>query len=209
MDIYEVSQETLKHLLASGADISVIGGWAVWAYNPYKYSLDIDIVLKPSDLWRVRERLLELGFNETSGTHSREKQFKKALEKGVIEVDAYDDKVGTISAKDVLRRSAPKELFGRRTKVASPTDLLIMKLHALSGRRELGKGPKDISDLIALLLVAREDIDLDAVRKAVPRKDLKDAVALLTSSYQQASRFYPLSMAEYRKLKNALERWVR
>jgi len=65
-----------------------------------------------------------------------------------------------------------------------------------------------MSDLIALLLVARKEMDIARVRTAFPRKSLKDAIALLTSSYKQTARFYPLSMAEYKKLKAALEKWV-
>jgi predicted nucleotidyltransferase len=209
MDIYRVSQETLKDLLESGADISVIGGWAVWAYNPYKYSLDIDIVLRPGDLWMVREKLLERGFNETFGGHLGKKGFKKAMEGGVIEVDAYEKAIGPFEASEVLGRSVKRELFGRKVKVASPTDLMILKLHALSDRKESGKGLKDISDLIALLLVARDQIDIDEVKASLPKKTLKDAIALLTSSYQQTARFYPLSMAEYKRLKATLKRWMK
>jgi len=66
----------------------------------------------------------------------------------------------------------------------------------------------DISDLIALLLAARGEMDVEQVREAVAKKALKDAIALLTSSYQQTARFYPLSMAEYKKLKVALEKWI-
>ena len=208
MDVYEVSQETLKEIVDSGADVGVIGGWAIWAYNPYKYSMDIDIVLKPGDLWKLREKLLELRFNETSGSHLGKKGFKKALEDGVIEVDVYDDMIGPFKAGDVLRRSIKKKLFGRMTKVASPTDLLILKLHALMERQESVKGQKDISDLIALLLAARGEMDVEKVREAVAKKALKDAIKLLTSSYQQTARFYPLSMAEYKKLKVALEKWI-
>ena len=208
MDVYEVSRETLKEIVNSGADVGVIGGWAIWAYNPYKYSMDIDVVLKPGDLWKVREKLLELRFNETSGSHLGEKGFKKALEDGVIEVDVYDEMIGPFKAGDVLRRSVKKKLFGHMTKVASPTDLLILKLHALMERQESVKGQKDISDLIALLLAARGEMDMENVREAVAKKALKDAIALLTSSYQQTARFYPLSMAEYKKLKAALEKWI-
>jgi predicted nucleotidyltransferase len=208
MDIYEVSQETLKEIVDSGADVGVIGEWAIWAYNPYKYSMDIDIVLKPGDLWKVRERLLELRFNETSGSHLGKKGFKKALEDGVIEVDVYDEMIGPFKAGDVLRRSVKKKLFGHMTKVASPTDLLILKLHALMERQESVKGQKDISDLIALLLAARGEMDVEKVREAVAKKALKDAIRLLTSSFQQTARFYPLSMAEYKKLKVALEKWI-
>ena len=208
MDIYEVSRDTLRQIISSGADVGVIGGWAIWAYNPYKYSMDIDIVTKPGDLWMVREKLLELGFNETSGGHLGKKGFKRALETGVIEVDAYDNMIGPFRAADVLRRTVKRELFGVMTKVASPTDLLILKLHALTERQESVKGQKDISDLIALLLAARTEIDVERVREAVAKRALKDAIALLTSSYQQTTRFYPLSMAEYRRLKVALKRWT-
>jgi hypothetical protein len=51
-------------------------------------------------------------------------------------------------------------------------------------------------------------MDVEKVREAVAKKALKDAIALLTSSYQQTARFYPLSMAEYKKLKAALEKWI-
>lgn len=208
MDIYETSREVVKELLSIGTEIAVIGGWAIWAYNPYKYSMDIGIVLRPSGLWMIREKLLQLGFNETSGGHLGKKEFKKAVDNGAIEVDVYDDKIGPFTAEDVLNRSLEKDLFGMKAKVASPTDLTILKVHALAERRESGKGQKDISDLIALLLAERREIDVAEIRRVVERKVLKDAIALITSSYQQTSRFYPLSMDEYRKLKTALEKWI-
>ncbi|HEX9906962.1 MAG TPA: nucleotidyltransferase [Thermoplasmata archaeon] len=208
MDIYDTSKDVVKELLASGTDVGVIGGWAIWAYNPYKYSMDIDIVLRPRGLWKVRERLSYLGFSETSGGHLGEKGFKKAVEGGAIEVDVYDGKIGPFTAEDVLERSLEKDLFGMRAKVASPTDLVILKVYALTERRGSGKGEKDISDIIALLLVVREDIEVDEVRRTVTKRDLKDAIALITSSYQQTSRFYPLKMDEYKKLKAALEKWM-
>jgi len=34
MDIYETSKGVVKELLDSGAEVGVIGGWAIWAYNP-------------------------------------------------------------------------------------------------------------------------------------------------------------------------------
>jgi predicted nucleotidyltransferase len=208
MDIYETSREVVKELLSTGTEIAVIGGWAIWAYNPYKYSMDIDIVLRPSGLWMIREKLLQLGFNETSGGHLGKKGFKKAVEGGAIEVDVYDDKIGPFTAEDVLNRSLDKDLFGMEAKVASPTDLTILKMYALAERRESGKGQKDISDLIALLLAEQREIDVDEVTRVVARRALKDAIAVVTSSYQQTSRFYPLSMDEYRKLKTALEKWI-
>jgi predicted nucleotidyltransferase len=201
--------EVIKELLASGAEIGVIGGWAIWAYNPYQYSMDVDVVLRPAGLWKVRERLLQLGFTETSGGHLGKKGFKKAVEGGIIEVDVYDGKIGPLTATEVLERSVEKDLSGVKTKVASPTDLMILKVYALTDRRESGKGQKDISDLIALLLVARGEVRIEEVRRAVTGKSLKDAIALLTSSYQQASRFYPLTMDEYRRLRTALKKWIR
>jgi len=208
MDIYETSREVVKELLSTGTKIGVIGGWAIWAYNPYKYSMDIDIVLRPSDLWMIREKLLQLGFNETSGGHLGKKEFKKAVEGGAIEVDVYDDKIGPFTAEDVLNRSLDKDLFGMEAKVASPTDLTILKMYALAERRESGKGQKDISDLIALLLAEQREIDVGEVTRVVARRALKDAIAIVISSYQQTSRFYPLSMDEYRKLKTALKKWI-
>jgi predicted nucleotidyltransferase len=209
MDVYETSKDVVKELLDSGTEVGVIGGWAIWAYNPYKYSMDIDIVLRPGGLWKVREKLRQLGFTETSGGHLGKKGFKKAVEGGAIEVDVYDDSIGPFTAEDVLERSLEKDLFGMKAKIASPTDLMILKVYALTERRESGKGQKDISDLVALLIAVRSEMKVDELKKTIPKKALKDAIALLTSSYQQTSRFYPLSMDEYKKLKNALEKWTR
>jgi predicted nucleotidyltransferase len=209
MDVHDISKAVVKELLASGTEIGMIGGWAIWAYNPYKYSMDVDVLLRPRDLWKVRERLQQLGFTETSGGHLSKKGFKKAVEGGTIEVDVYDGRIGPLMASEVLERSIEKELFGVKTKVASPTDLLILKVYALMERRESGKGQKDISDLVALLLAVRGEVNVEDVKKVIATKTLKDAIALLTSSYQQTSRFYPLTMNEYKKLKAALERWIR
>lgn len=86
---------------------------------------------------------------------------------------------------------------------------MILKVYALTERRESGKGQKDISDLVALLVAVRGEAKVDELKKAIPKKALKDAIALITSSYQQTSRFYPLSMGEYKRLKAALEKWTR
>lgn len=209
MDIYETSKHVVKELLDAGTEVGVIGGWAIWAYNPYKYSLDIDVVLRPGGLWKVREKLLQLGFAETSGGHLGKKGFKKAVEGGAIEVDVYDESIGPFTAQEVLDRSLEKDLFGMKAKIASPTDLMILKVYALTERRESGKGQKDISDLVALLVAVRGEVKVDDLKKAIPKKALKDAIALITSSYQQTSRFYPLSMGEYKRLKAALEKWTR
>ncbi len=50
MDVYEVSQETLKEIVNSGADVGVIGEWAIWAYNPYKYPRWLSLVGMPISL---------------------------------------------------------------------------------------------------------------------------------------------------------------
>jgi len=171
--------------------------------------MDIDVVLRPDGLWKVREKLRKLGFTETSGGHLGKKGFKKAVEGGAVEVDVYDAGIGPFTAEDVLDRSLEKDLFGMKAKVASPTDLMILKVYALTERRESGKGQKDISDLVALLVAARGEMMVDQLKKTIPKKALKDAIALLTSSYQQTSRFYPLSMDEYKKLKAALGKWTR
>lgn len=209
MDIYEVSKGVVVELLSSGAEMAVIGGWAIWAYNPYKYSMDIDVTTRPNDMWKIRGSLLRLGFNETSGTHLGKKGFKKALEDGTIEVEVYDERIGPFAAGEILDRSLETDLFGMKARIASPTDLAILKIHALSERMESTKGQKDISDLIALFLAERARIDADRVKAVVGRKMLKEAIALVTSSFQRTSRFFPsLSMEQYKKLKSALEKWV-
>lgn len=209
MDVFEASKHALAKMVESGANMSVIGGWAVWAYNPYKFSKDVDAVVGPRDTWKVRKVLLDDGFTETSGAHLGKRGFRKPVGDGVIDVDLYDGRVGPFEANEILERSVLKELFGHRTKVASPTDLLALKIHALLERRGSWKGEKDAADIIALLLATADEIEVDHLTQNIPRKRLAETAALLSASYQQTARYYSLSRAEYKRLKARLKRWVR
>ena len=94
MDAYDLSfleaQEIARHV----PEAVLIGGWAVWCYNPQLKSRDIDVLIAPRDLWRLEDHLLGRGFSETSGAHLHKRGFRKLHEDTSIDVDIYDTVLG-------------------------------------------------------------------------------------------------------------------
>lgn len=41
------------HFEQKGLEVVVVGGWAVYAYNPYLESVDVDVVVRPNDLTSI------------------------------------------------------------------------------------------------------------------------------------------------------------
>ncbi len=58
MDIYEKSFSVLKKLTLAQKKYNfsfvLIGGWAVWVYNRYLKSKDVDIIIKPEDFFKLK-----------------------------------------------------------------------------------------------------------------------------------------------------------
>lgn len=67
MDIYERSYETLKEIVTAqedyGFETVLIGGWAVYLYNPYMKSRDIDFAIRKEDVWKLDNYLQMAGFS--------------------------------------------------------------------------------------------------------------------------------------------------
>ena len=206
MDAYDLSfleaQEIARHV----PEAVLIGGWAVWCYNPRLKSRDIDVLVSPRDLWRLEAHLRGRGFSETSGAHLHKRGFRKLHEDTSIDVDIYDTVLGPYRVEELLPHSVMKSLGEAPVRALEPTELLALKAVAAKERRGSEKGSKDLADLLALLSAEGRTIAWDRIEERVPRKDLKDILRTALSDYRTASRLYPLPLKEYRALKRRLDR---
>ena len=135
MSIYDQARRYLLELARGqrvhGFTFILIGGWAIWHYNPYLESKDVDLVIRREEYWRLKELLRALGFTETRGRLAK-KGFTIKTPEGGIDVDIYDDKIGPIEAESIFQGRLWQviKMGGEEIHVASPTILLITKLIA-------------------------------------------------------------------------------
>ena len=198
MDIYEKSLDILKKLADSKIDFYLIGGWAIWCYNPYMKSKDIDIVVKEKDFWKLRNFLLDLGFRETAKVLEK-KGFSMLWDGDKIEIDVYDKKIGKYDIEDMVKGSIKNKINKKLVYVISITNLFILKSFTASERLGTAKGEKDLSDLLALLDAHYKDIEWEKIEK-------RDILQILLKDYKQASKIYPLSLEKYKNIKNYLKK---
>lgn len=209
MDVYEKSYEMLKEIIKAqedyGFEIVLIGGWAVYSYNPYVKSRDIDLTIRKEDAWKLDNYLQMAGFSKTEGSHLGKKGYSKLFEGDKIEIDVYDEKIGTFPVEKVLARTKERDVEGLKVKCADIAVLITLKLICASERLGTGKGSKDISDLIALLDAGLE-IDWKYVQENVDWKIMTDILKICFASYEVANSAYPISMERYKCLKTGLKR---
>lgn len=205
MDAYELSfleaQEMARHV----AGIVLIGGWAVWAYNPRLKSRDIDVLVAPRDLWVLDGYLRARGFQATAGGHLGNRGYRLLREAVSIDIDVYDSAIGPYRVEELLPRTRRMRLGDASVRVLEPTELLALKVVAAQDRRGSEKGAKDLADLLALLTSQGRTVAWDRVSERIPHA-VRDVLRTALSDYRTASRLYPMAMAEYRRLKRELVR---
>ncbi len=198
MDIYEKSLEILKKLAESGIEFYLVGGWAIWCYNPYMKSKDIDLIIREKDSWRLRDFLLDLGFRETAKVLEK-KGFSMMWGDDKIEIDVYDKRIGKYGIKELIEKPAKRKINSKTVSVISVTNLFILKSYTATERLGTAKGEKDLSDLLALLDAHYKDIDWSKL-------EIKDLLQILLKEYKQTTRIYPLSLDKYKNIKNYLKK---
>ena len=160
--VTEASWQLLKELKRQ-FQFCLIGGWAVWLYTRQLKSKDIDLVVKPEELSRIR-RKYELFKNE------RLKKYE--FRQGEAQVDvyaAYYSELG-IEAEKILQDCRIVEGFS----LPLPEVLFILKLAAWLDRKSSPKGRKDLIDLVSLLETQKLDRDkLKHQRIKILIKELK------------------------------------
>lgn len=206
MDAYERSFLEAQAIARDVPETVLIGGWAVWSYNPHLKSRDIDLLIAPRDLWRLEAFLRGRGFAEISGAPLGKRGFRVLHEDASIDVDVYDEGIGPYRVEDLLPRTAERRLGDVVVRVLEPTELLALKIVAASDRRGTEKGGKDLADILGLLLAVGGRIDWTRITGRLPRKTIRDVLRTALSDYRMTSRLLPLSMADYRRLKQNLDR---
>lgn len=145
--VTEASWQFLKELKRQ-FKFCLIGGWAVWLYTKKLKSKDVDIIVEPEELSRIREKY-ELFKN------NRLKKYE--FRQGEVQVDvypAYYSDLG-VKAERILQDCRIVEGFS----LPSPEVLFILKLTAWLDRKSSPKGRKDLIDLVSLLEIKKLDRD--------------------------------------------------
>jgi hypothetical protein len=214
MSIYDQARRYLLELARGqrvhGFTFVLIGGWAIWHYNPYLESKDVDLVIRRKEYWRLKEFLRALGFTETRGKLVK-KGFTIKTPEGGIDVDIYDDKIGPIEVESIFqdRLWQVTKMGGWGIRVASPTVLLITKLIAAKERgleRRSAKGMKDLTDIFALLQVQLDAVNWAVVHKHVSPKSIKEVLAAALSDYGLIERSFPaFGFTEFKGVKKRLK----
>jgi hypothetical protein len=126
---------------------ALLGAIAVNIWNPYRRTHDIDAAVDRADLLKLKESLVSLGYVLVENPRLEKFEFKHR--KG--DIDIYTDKVSGIDVSDLLTRAIEGELEGRRVKVVSPEDLILLK--AKAGRE------RDMADISVILVNLRGNLD--------------------------------------------------
>lgn len=206
MDAYERSFSEAKEIARRVPEAVLIGGWAVWSFNPRLKSRDIDLLIARKDLWKLESFLRGRGFVETSGAHLGKRGFRSLHEDASIDVDVYPEAIGPFRVDELLPRAVERPLGDVTARVLAPTELLALKIVAARDRRGSEKGAKDLADILAILMAEGATVDWKAIANRVGRKGVREILRTALADYRTASRLYPLSLRDHRGLKRTLAR---
>lgn len=179
--IEERSEAELAHILSYLADRSrgdrppvLVGGWAVFSYNPYQKSQDIDLVLSSSHrssllYWLRTERGYETRDPMAHGWRGAVKRIPELDDRIVVDVGGFDEEYPLegrserLDFQEAIEHSAQHEVAGSRIRVPTRSLLLLYKAKAAWDRshrldRETSSDPerdrqkltKDRTDILAL-----------------------------------------------------------
>ncbi len=206
MDIYKKSLGVLKKIAGAQSRLAfriyLIGGWAVWVYNPYMKSKDIDIIIEEKDFWKLKKFLLDLGFRETAKVLEK-RGFAVMWDSDKIDIDVYTKRIGKWDIEELLKDSVKKKINSKTIGILSPGTLFMLKAFTALERLGTAKGEKDLSDILALLDATWKDIDFVKVNKHV---DLQRVFSLVLKDYKLTTRIYPLSLERYKTIKAHLHK---
>jgi hypothetical protein len=165
-------------------------------------SKDIDLAVKKEDYWKLKNFLTSIGFSETYGEHLGKKGFLMLYQGDKIEIDVYDETVANFDTKRVIENSKERKIEKKLVKVASVTDLVIMKFKSTVDRIGSMKGEKDLSDLLAILDEHYRDIDWEILVEEIGKKEAMNVMRILLSAdIKQTQKIYPLSFQKFQEMK--------
>lgn len=154
---FSVLDEAMSTLHDAGIPFALMGGIASAALGRHRWTHDIDFFVRPEDARRVLEALEQKGFTtEETDQAWLYKAFKLDILVDVI----FSAKGGIRFDEEIESHVRTTEFRGRRLRVVSPEDLVVMKAIAHEEHT-----PRHWHDALALL--AGEDFDWDyVVRRA-------------------------------------------
>ena len=182
------------HIEQNGLETAIVGGWAVYAHNPYLESVDIDVVVKPNDLARITMLAQEYcgWISETELVDETFSRYSKSIDSERILLDIISTNFGNTFHEDRTKR-LPFELCLQRGNfqrkfidviyITVPIKelLLLYKFKAYKDRRyrlEKETDPKermrlqtkitkDVSDIISLIDPKYGALDVSVIKRII------------------------------------------
>ncbi len=137
-----------------GVRYALLGALAVSAIRPFRTTHDVDVAVDPADLWKLKQGLSSLGYVLVENPRLGKLEFKHR-EKG--DIDVYTNEISGLSVRLLLDRSVEAELYGRKVRVISPEDVLLLKALA---RRE-----RDLADIAVILMEVGDELEWDYLKR--------------------------------------------
>lgn len=143
--------EIVSILDAIGVPHVFVGGVASAVFGRSRWTQDIDVFVRPEDAQRALKGFADAGY-QTHETYAH--WLYKALKNGVLVDLIFQSSGGIYLDEEMLERAVEGEFRGRKLRLASPEDLVMMK--ALAHDEPT---PRYWYDALAIL--ATTDIDWD------------------------------------------------
>ena len=127
---------------------ALLGALAVQSYVPYRYTHDVDVAVHKADLWILKGELELKGYVLVENPRLGKLEFKR---RGRGDIDVYTEEISGIKVERLIRRARQTTIFGRKARVISPEDVLLLKCKA--GRE------RDLADAAAILVKLSNRLD--------------------------------------------------
>lgn len=166
-DLREALKTVAVALKETGLPFALIGGYGVWARGGPEPDHDVDFLIAEEDAAAVARALAEHDLQVLQPPEDW--LFKVYVDDALVDV-IFGPK-GVRADHDLLERSSPLDVLSISMPVLPATDLLVLKLNALSEHH------CNFSPLIPVARALREQVDWDRVRRETEDNDF--AAALL------------------------------
>lgn len=188
--------------------IVLIGGWAVYAYNPYLKSKDIDFLIEKKNFWKLKVFLEEIGFRQTASIPLDKKGFAMLFNEDKIEIDVYDEKIAVYDVRDIFekKRFEIGKIVKENVLIVDRNLLLVLKILSAKDRLGTAKGIKDHSDILALFDRFFPKIDFNYLKSQIEKKLLDKVFKLVFADYRKIKDVYPIPFLKYQRIKNGVFR---
>ncbi|MCI0497194.1 MAG: hypothetical protein L0Z54_02740 [Thermoplasmata archaeon] len=230
-DLVRASREEVKAIFQWTAEREpmdrpptvLIGGWAVYTYNPYYGSLDIDLVTSSRTRSSLTSHLVDArGFRWERYQDGQGKSVAKPVGRGLLNVDfatretpsLYEGTKEDLPFRLLDDNTVRMDMDGIPVPVPTPSLLLLMKMKAAWDRNwrlsngkstdrgwETGKLVKDRADILALLFSQRsEGFDLDLIGSEMERHPFLEEMLDAIHGSADAAAMYRVGLPEAREI---------